>query len=218
MSWSYATHYKCDDCKIELSMGNRAVTTCPDCGGLLEVQYNFEELKKKSTPSDFKNRDRSIWRWHEFLPLKSKENIVSMGEGDTPLLPSIYIGGKLGLEKLYFKNDTLMPTGSFKDRGFSLAISYAKEIGITEGMTYSSGNAGMSFSAYAQRANMKTLTLVEYLANPLKQSLITLSGGKTAILHYKSMNEITQLLEEASRELNIYQFVNFINPDRKSVV
>ncbi|MFD1414297.1 threonine synthase [Oceanobacillus jeddahense] len=214
MTWSYATHYKCDDCKNIFPLNNTKMNLCPNCNGLMEVIYDLNKLKKQREQKDFKTRKRSIWRWHEFLPLKNESNIVSLGEGDTPLIKSNFIAKKLGLKNLYLKNETLMPTGSFKDRGFSLAISFAKELGISKGVTYSSGNAGMSFSTYANRTNMKSLTLIEYLANPLKKSLIKLYGGNGITLNYNSMNEITSLLEEINTKLNLYQFVNFINPIR----
>ena len=137
-----------------------------------------------------------------------------MGEGGTPLLKSVFASRQLGLENLYFKNDAMMPTGSFKDRGFSLAISFAKEIGVQRGITYSSGNAGASFAAYSSRAGLNAVVLVEYVANPLKKAMIGLYGAKTAILHYESMSQITEMLEQGVRQLGLYQFVNFINPIR----
>jgi threonine synthase len=155
-----------------------------------------------------------MWRWHEFYPLHDSSHIVTLGEGGTPLIKSVYAGPKLGLTQLYFKNDALMPTGSFKDRGFSLAVSFAKEVGVKRGLTYSSGNAGSSFAAYASRAGIDSTVLVEYLANPVKKSMIALYGARTATLYFKTMMEITSMLEQGVRELGLYQFVNFINPVR----
>ncbi|MFZ4451632.1 threonine synthase [Salibacterium aidingense] len=214
MKWTYASSYQCDGCKRMFPLRNNKITTCTHCGELLEVRYDLNTMKQDIDKNTFKQRKKSIWRWHEFLPLHDEKNIISLGEGDTPLVPSIYIGKKLGLKNLYLKNDTLMPTGSFKDRGFSLALSFARELGVTQGLTYSSGNAGVSFAAYSQRGEMNAAVLIEYLANPLKKALIQLCGGQSIVLHYESMEDITMMLEEASRKLNLYQFVNFINPIR----
>ena len=107
-----------------------------------------------------------------------------------------------------------MPTGSFKDRGYSLAVSYAKEIGVKRGLTYSSGNAGASFSAYSARADFPGIILVEYLASDTKKSMILLYGAKAAILEYENFEQISRMLDEAVRELGCYLFVNFINPIR----
>lgn len=108
----------------------------------------------------------------------------------------------------------MMPTGSFKDRGFSLAVSYAKEIGVQNGFTYSSGNAGASFSAYASRGGFRALVCVEYVASQTKMAMINLYGARTAILEFERFAQIEEMLSRASRELNLYQFVNFINPIR----
>lgn len=213
MLWSYATHYVCDRCAKSHDL-RQALNTCPDCGGLLEVQYDLERMKADLHPRLFADRTPSMWRWHEFYPLRDAANVITLGEGGTPLIPSVYAGRKLGLSRLYFKNDALMPTGSFKDRGFSLAVSFAKELGIERGLTYSSGNAGSSFAAYASRAGIETAVLVEYLANPIKKSMIGLYGTHTATLHFDSMVQITDMLEQGVRKLGLYQFVNFINPVR----
>lgn len=209
----YALGFICDRCKREFPL-NIPVNTCPACGGLLETQYNTKAMKQDLKHHDFTTRVNSIWRWKEFLPLKDEHQIVTMGEGGTPLLKSVFVAKEMGLEHLYFKNDALMPTGSFKDRGFSLAVSFAKEIGVQKGITYSSGNAGSSFAAYASRAEMNSVVMVEYVANPLKKAMIGLYGARTAILNYESMNQITEMLEKGVKELGLYQFVNFINPIR----
>ncbi|MCC3356779.1 threonine synthase [Bacillus sp. REN16] len=213
MSWSYATHFVCDRCTADFSL-SLPLNTCPRCGGLLEVQYDLQQMKQDLSPDIFRGRGTSMWRWHEFYPLKESANIVSLGEGGTPLIKSVYAAKELGLKNLFFKNDTLMPTGSFKDRGFSLAVSFAKELGITVGLTYSSGNAGASFAAYSFRAGIESTVLVEYLANPVKKAMISLYGANVATLHFNNFEEITDMLERAVKELGLYQFVNFINPIR----
>jgi threonine synthase len=213
MRWSYATHYLCDKCSKSFDL-KLPLNTCSECGGLLEIQYDLEQMKAELDPQMFEHRESSMWRWHEFFPLHDSSHIVTLGEGGTPLIKSVYAGPKLGLSQLYFKNDALMPTGSFKDRGFSLAVSFAKEVGIKRGLTYSSGNAGSSFAAYASRAGIDSTVLVEYLANPVKKSMIALYGARTATLYFETMMEITAMLEQGVRELGLYQFVNFINPVR----
>jgi threonine synthase len=213
MEWSYATHYICDECDSSFEL-DKPLNTCPSCGGLLEAKYDLQRLQQHADRARIAGRPRSIWRWHEFLPLRDETAIVSMGEGDTPLLPSVYAGKQLGLSRLYFKNDTIMPTGSFKDRGFSLALSFARQLGIKQGITYSSGNAGSSFAAYAGRAGFRAAVLVEYTASPLKKAMIALYGADTVTLEFESMTEITAMLEKAVQELGLYQFVNFINPIR----
>ncbi|HEY8500102.1 MAG TPA: pyridoxal-phosphate dependent enzyme [Clostridia bacterium] len=202
----------CDSCGRETDIFEK-VNLCPHCGGLLEVHYDIKALKQSAHVFKEYRRD-SIWRYRDFFPGVEDNNIVSLGEGGTPLTKSIHIGPKLGIQNLYFKNDTIMPTGSFKDRGFSLAVSYAKEIGVKKGFTYSSGNAGVSFAAYSSRGGLNSMILVEYLANEVKKTMIRFHSDKVAVMEFENFQQVTKMLEYAVKELGLYQFVNFINPIR----
>ena len=207
-----AVCFVCDDCGAEIDL-RQPVNLCPHCGGMLEVRYDLEKMKQSADVMRHYQRG-SIWRYRDFFPAVSDDHIVTLGEGGTPLVKSRWLGPSLGIENLYFKNDTLMPTGSFKDRGFSLAVSYASEIGVKRGLTYSSGNAGASFSAYSARAGFPGLVLVEYLASDTKKAMILLYGAKAAILEYENFDQISAMLDGAVQELGCYMFVNFINPVR----
>lgn len=207
-----AVCFVCDDCGAEIDL-RQPVNLCPHCGGMLEVRYDLEKMKQSADVMRHYQRG-SIWRYRDFFPAVSDGHIVTLGEGGTPLVKSRWLGPSLGIENLYFKNDTLMPTGSFKDRGFSLAVSYASEIGVKRGLTYSSGNAGASFSAYSARAGFPGLVLVEYLASDTKKAMILLYGAKAAILEYENFDQISAMLDGAVQELGCYMFVNFINPVR----
>ena len=207
-----AVCFECDDCGAEIDL-RQPVNLCPHCGGMLEVRYDPEKMKQSADVMRHYQRG-SIWRYRDFFPAVSDGHIVTLGEGGTPLVKSRWLGPSLGIENLYFKNDTLMPTGSFKDRGFSLAVSYASEIGVKRGLTYSSGNAGASFSAYSARAGFPGLVLVEYLASDTKKAMILLYGAKAAILEYENFDQISAMLDGAVQELGCYMFVNFINPVR----
>ncbi len=210
---SYATALLCDDCGREYGI-REPVNTCPACGGLLEVRYDEAAMRRDIRAIATDERLHSMWRYRAFFPWVAEENIVTLGEGCSPLTRSVHLGPSLGLENLYFKNDTMMPTGSFKDRGFSLAVSYAKELGIARGFTYSSGNAGASLSAYASRGGLNALICVEYVASETKQAMVSLYGARTAVLEFDRFAEIESMLARASKELGLYQFVNFINPIR----
>lgn len=146
---SCAREYVCDDCGSTAGL-QRPVTLCRHCGGLLEVRYDLTAL-----PKDFRQRaerrSQNMWRWRELMPLQRDAVPVSLGEGDTPLIRCDRLAQRLGAGKLWLKNDAQMPTGSFKDRGFSLTVSVAAALGVQRGLTYSSGNAGASLAAYATR-------------------------------------------------------------------
>ncbi len=210
---NYAAALLCDDCGREYGLRER-LNTCPACGGLLEVQYDMAAMKRDIRRIATDERVHSMWRYRAFFPGMADANVVTLGEGCSPLVKSVHLGPSLGLENIYFKNDTMMPTGSFKDRGFSLAVSYAKEIGVTRGFTYSSGNAGASLSAYASRGGLDVLVCVECVASETKQAMVGLYGARTAVLEFERFAQIETMLARASKELGLYQFVNFINPIR----
>ena len=98
-----------------------------------------------------------MWRWHELLPVRESQNMVTLGEGDTALLRLPHVGKSLGMTHLFVKEESSNPTGSFKARGLSAAISKAKELGIQKVIIPTAGNAGGAMAAYAARANMQAL-------------------------------------------------------------
>ncbi len=206
---SLATHYVCDDCRREVPLHSRTML-CPECGGLLETNYDLRRAGADLIDRAALARGSGIWRWGALLPGNGS---ISLGEGDTPLLPAYRLGARLGIPGLLVKNDALMPTGSFKDRGFSVAVSVAHELGVRRAFTYSSGNAGASFAAYAARAGIEATVLVEESANDTKVAAISLSGARVLRLQYQSSVDIfdsVAALAQAGR----YSFVNFINPVR----
>jgi threonine synthase len=101
-----------------------------------------------------------MWRYRELLPVQDEANIITLGEGGTPLLPSTTIGKDLGVPNLYFKDETVNPTGSFKARGLCMAVSRAKELGIRKLIIPTAGNAGSAVAAYAARAGLECLVVM----------------------------------------------------------
>ena len=209
---SLATHLLCDDCGETVAL-DRLINLCPDCGGLLEVQYDLAALPPGLPERAAADRGQGMWRWRELLPLPVGAEEITLGEGDSPLLRMSALGAQLGVPKLLVKNDGLMPTGSFKDRGFALAVSVAKNLGATSGFTYSSGNAGASFAAYCARAGLDATVFVESVANETKVATISLYGASVYRLHYDTSTEIFDALDELARA-GRYSFVNFVNPIR----
>jgi threonine synthase len=119
------------------------------------VRYDLQQAKAVLTQTSLAGRVASLWRYRELLPLRDDANLISLGEGYTPLLNAKKLGGELGLRQLWIKDEGQNPTGSFKDRGLSLAISRAKELGVKKAAIPSAGNAGGSFAAYAARAGIE---------------------------------------------------------------
>ena len=151
MSFSYEIVCPRCDKRFGLSL---LLNLCP-CVSPLLVRYDLEKAKTAFSKSSLQGRVASLWRYRELLPLQNDVNLISLGEGYTPLLDARKLGAELALRRLWIKDEAQNPTGSFKDRGLSLAISRAKELGIKKAAIPSAGNAGGSFAAYAARAGIE---------------------------------------------------------------
>ncbi|MDZ4343867.1 MAG: threonine synthase [Candidatus Binatia bacterium] len=150
---SFAIEVACARCDKRFAL-SQLLNLCP-CGSPLLVRYDLQKAKRVFVKSSLEDRVASLWRYRELLPLQDDVNRISLGEGCTPLLDAKQLGGGLGLRRLWIKDEAQNPTGSFKDRGLSLAISRAKELGVTKAAIPSAGNAGGSFAAYAARAGIE---------------------------------------------------------------
>lgn len=133
--------------------------TCPVCGGeWLDVTYDLGSLAEPSASGWLDliaERPFTMWRYWELLPLQDPANVLTMGEGGTPLVPAVNLAMMLGRPNIFVKDERQGPTGSFKDRQASLAISVMKEQGITEAVVASTGNVAISYSAYSALASIK---------------------------------------------------------------
>jgi len=133
---------------------NSVQTLCP-CGAPLLVDYDYKQAAAIFSKAGMENRPPIMWRYLEVLPVADDANIITLGEGGTPLLPSVQIGSKLGLEFLSFKDESVNPTGSFKARGLGMAVSRAKELGLKKLIIPTAGNAGSALAAYSARAGLE---------------------------------------------------------------
>ena len=154
----------------------RMSSNCPACGfDLLDVRYDYESIARE-LPAQWAQRPFDMWRYRELLPLRNPANIVSMGEGGTPLVQSINVGTMLGHHHIFIKDERQGPTGSFKDRQASLAISAMKEAGIMEAVVASTGNVAISYSAYSARAGIKLWGFLTSLVPADKMREVALYG------------------------------------------
>lgn len=147
------THLVCAKCATTYEP-NRLYNLCTACGKPLLVRYDLAKAGATLKKESLKGRVSSLWRYREVLPVISDENIVSLGEGWTPLLPARRLGSACGLPQLFIKDEAPNPTGSFKARGQTTAISMAKELGVTKVAIPTAGNAGGAMSAYAAAAGL----------------------------------------------------------------
>src|SRR3972149_933859 len=136
---------QCRECKNEYDSTFKYI--CDECFGPLDVKYDFPSITKNT----FVNREHTYWRYYEMLPIQDKSNIVSLDAGMTPLIHAKRLGEKLGLNKLYIKNDSVNPTFSFKDRPAGIAVSKAKEFGLSAVGCASTGNLASATAAHAAK-------------------------------------------------------------------
>ncbi|MEJ5203463.1 MAG: pyridoxal-phosphate dependent enzyme, partial [Anaerolineales bacterium] len=127
--FSYLKHLECSGCHEHFDP-RQLQTYCPTCQSPLVALYDLETARKQLDREQISRRRQAMWRWHELLPVFDPQNVITLGEGDTPLLTLPHLGAKLGLRHLMLKDESMNPTGSFKARGLSAAISKAKELGV----------------------------------------------------------------------------------------
>jgi threonine synthase len=166
--YSFIKNLVCTSCGTVFSC-DQPHTYCPDCVAPLAANYDIPAIKNKVDRDQFISRPKFMWRWTELLPVIDHDNIVTLGEGDTPLLPLKNLGKELGVRYLYMKEEGINPTGSFKARGISCAVSKARERGIKKLVIPSAGNAGGALAAYATRAGMEAII---YMPESSQQSNI----------------------------------------------
>lgn len=168
---------ECPRCGTQFTFTS-APGVCPQCrSDYLEVHYDLDAIKHEAVP-EWAQRPFNLWRYRELLPLRNDANIVSLGEGGTPLLPSTNLGTMLGHDYIFVKDERQGPTGSFKDRQASLAISAMKEAGITEAVVASTGNVAISYSAYCARAGIKLWAFLTSLVPADKMREVALYGSE----------------------------------------
>src|SRR5450432_2815046 len=149
------THLECANCGLKHE-ARRLLNLCTACGKPLLVRYDLEQAARTLTKESLPDRRADLWRYREVLPVDEDQNIVSLGEGWTPLLHAPRLGDQLGMRELYIKDEAQNPTQSFKARGMTAAVSMAKELGVKKLAVPSAGNAAGALAAYAARAGIES--------------------------------------------------------------
>lgn len=151
---SNVTHLECSACGTRHE-ADTLQNVCTSCGKPLFARYDLQHASRTLTRESMSGRRADMWRYREVMPVRSDKNIVTLGEGWTPLLAADRLGSSLGFTDLRIKDESLNPTQSFKARGMSAAVSVAHELGVKKVAAPSAGNAGGALAAYAARAGME---------------------------------------------------------------
>jgi threonine synthase len=207
------TKQECINCKTQYSI-NDIVYFCKECGDILEVKFDYDELATTLKGSDWKKNPLSVWRYRNFMPIHESTKLITLNEGGTGLHFSSRLGCEIGLKQLYIKNEGENPTGSFKDRGMTVGVTKALELGARHVICASTGNTSASLAAYAARAGIKCTVLIpsgKIAYGKLSQAMI--HGAKVLQVRGNFDEALEFVLKLAEKHKNIY-LLNSINPFR----
>ena len=188
--FSYIDNLECTQCGKTYPHDELSKIS-PCCNKVLFARYNLAQLKADKTREDWIDRPSNMWRFAELMPVVNPDNILTLGEGGTPLLEANQLGSKLGMSKLLIKEEGLNPTGTFKARGISAAVSKAYELGVTGFTMPSAGNAAGAAAAYGARAGLPVKVFMPQDAPPANKKESFMAGSE--------LNLVDGLISDAGR-------------------
>ena len=173
---SFLTHLECTYCG-ELFSPERLYRLCELCGKVLYPRYDIASARKHFVKEKLIDRSPNMWRYFEMLPVREWSNVVTLGEGFTPIFRVKRLGEMCDSSNLLIKDEGLNPTASFKARGLSAAVSKAKELGVLRLTMPSAGNAAGAMSSYAARAGMEAYVFMPKDAPEANLIEVSITGG-----------------------------------------
>ncbi len=201
-------HVKCIKCNTEFER-NEVIYTCKKCGGLLVVEYDLSKIKLKREELD--GVPLSVWKYRALIPVEIDP--ISLKEGGTPLYKCDRLAELIGIKELYVKHEGMNPTGSFKDRGMTVGVSKAIELGMKAVACASTGNTSASLSAYASKAKIPAVVLLPAGKVALGKVAQALMHGAKVIGIKGNFDDALRLVREFCAEEEFY-LLNSINPFR----
>lgn len=177
---SYLEHLECPKCHKTYDAG-KLHNLC-ECGAPLLVRYRLKDMKREFDPALWQNRPQDLWRYEELLPLLSKQHMVRLGAGGTPVFPLDATGRAYGLKQLYLKDEGFNPTATFKARGAAVGVSKAKELGVKAMAMPTNGNAGGAWAAYCARAGLTMIVAMPADSPYGNQAECAAYGAKTYLV------------------------------------
>ncbi|MGI6877025.1 threonine synthase [Amycolatopsis sp. 3B14] len=203
MAYSALSHLGCPRCHLTHD-ADRVQGLCT-CGSPLLARYDLAATTV--TRDEIAGREPTLWRYHEVLPVRSAANVVTLGEGMTPLLPLPTYGEQVGVPGLLMKDEGLVPTGSFKARGAAVGVSKAAELGVTGIAMPTNGNAGAAWALYAARAGLRSLIAMPVGAPAITRAECQVSGAELYLVD-GLISDAGKLIRDAVAERGGYQDVS----------
>ncbi|MCY3740800.1 MAG: threonine synthase [Candidatus Poribacteria bacterium] len=178
---NYLQHLECSKCGETYSHA-APQNVCTACGKPLLARYALEQLSRTWTHNALLSRPPSLWRYRELLPITDSKNIVTLGETMTPLIHAKRLGAKFGLTEVWVKDESRLPTGSFKARGLAMAVSKAKSLGLTQLAIPSAGNAATALAVYAAAAGMTAHIFMPQDTPAFNKETCQLAGANVTLI------------------------------------
>jgi threonine synthase len=182
-------------------------------GRPLWVRYDLPAVRAAVQPGTLAGRPASLWRYRELLPLPFDQEPVTLGEGWTPLLPCPRLGRELGLSRLFIKDESQLPTGSFKSRGMTVAVSMARHFGLRRLAIPTAGNAGGALAAYAARAGLEVYVFMPQDTPRINQMEAHLAGARVFLVN-GLITDCGRLVREGSERLGWFDMSTLKEPYR----
>jgi threonine synthase len=208
---SFITYLECSRCLKRYPFMD-IQTTC-SCGYPLLVRYDLQRIQKEFKKESLKERERTIWRYQELLPVINRNNIISLGEGYTPIIRMSQMGKLFGIDHLFLKNEGQNPTGTFKDRGASVGVSKSIELNIPAIILNSTGNASAAWAAYCAKSN---ISLYIILPHDVQEScLVQCWLNKAHILLFEmAIHKLGNIADRLSKIKGLFNGNSFREPYR----
>ncbi|MGI8981802.1 MAG: threonine synthase [Pirellulaceae bacterium] len=177
------------------------------------VRYDLAAVGRELTREKLISRPETMWRYRELLPYYDETDVVSLGERMTPLLHATRLGAKLNTDNLWIKDESLLPTGSFKSRGLAMAITMAKRLGVKRVALPTAGNAGGAAAAYAARAGMECYVFMPEDTPAINQYECALAGAKTFLVN-GLINDCGRIVREGKERMGWFDLSTLKEPYR----
>lgn len=206
----FETHLECLGCNKKIKITDKYI--CDICGCSLDVKYDYEKIKSRNLEEILPKPGYNIWRYKYLLPVSDEKSIVTLYEGGTPLIKSNNLSKEIGLENLFFKDETRNPSGSFKDRPIAVGVSKSIELCFRTVVAASSGNAAASLATYASKANLDCYIFVPEGTPVGKVSQAITNGARVIKVRgdYSNSYKIAKMASSKFLWMNIT--TTFLNP------
>ncbi len=209
--FSGLSHLACSKCERSYDANTRR-QMC-ECGAPLFVRYELDVVRKHLDRSKLSQRPQSFWRYHELLPVTDPQSIVSLNEVMTPLIRLPQTARAMDVPNLYVKDESVLPTGTFKARGASVGISRAKELGVKEITLSTNGNAGAAWATYATRAGIKAMIAMPKSAPKVPYVECCYAGADTRLMD-GTIAEAGIYVADYAKRVGAYEISTFKEPYR----